>query len=248
MHIEHWAHLPAGEQLKEAIERELANVLPTIFGQHWLSIGELSQQLQGALSPIQHRINMDDHRHPACGLVAQADELPFAEASIDLILLTLTLDFHEHPHQVLREAARALMPDGYLIVIGMNPWGLWGMRHRLRRWWQAITMHKKTSFKMHPISRRRVRDWLELLGFDVKQQTKLLSSRRVLRRILRLGIWHMLRRGTLPATNMLYVMVAQKRTSVLTPIRLRWVQKTRLLPHRLPEPVARHQCQSEGNS
>src|SRR5574340_1286547 len=56
-------------------------------------------------------------------------ELPFASASLDLVLLPHVLEFTDHPHQILREAERVLIPDGQLIISGFNPFSLCGIRH-----------------------------------------------------------------------------------------------------------------------
>jgi hypothetical protein len=53
------------------------------------------------------------------------------------------------------------MPEGRLIILGFNPWSLWGLRSSLGY-----------SRDEHPwngrfLSLLRVKDWLALLGFDV---------------------------------------------------------------------------------
>lgn len=54
-------------------------------------------------------------------------EFPFGEGSLDLLLLPHVLEFHDHPHQVLREMARMLRPGGSVIISGFNPRSLWGI-------------------------------------------------------------------------------------------------------------------------
>ncbi len=87
-------------------------------------------------------------------------ELPFAPDSLDLVLLPHILEFHQSPHQILREVERVLMPEGSLLISGFNPLSLWGMnRARQKKWgypWCG-------DF----IALARLKDWLALLGLEV---------------------------------------------------------------------------------
>ncbi len=87
-------------------------------------------------------------------------ELPFASESMDLVLLPHVLDFSDQPHQVLREVERVLMPEGSLIISGFNPRSLWGCR-------RAISCKQDHPWCANFIALPRLKDWLELLGFEV---------------------------------------------------------------------------------
>jgi SAM-dependent methyltransferase len=56
------------------------------------------------------------------------DELPFACDSLDLVVLPHLLEFSDHPHQILREVERIMLPEGHVIITGFNPRSLWGVR------------------------------------------------------------------------------------------------------------------------
>lgn len=88
-------------------------------------------------------------------------ELPFAANSIDLVVMPHILEFHDDPHQILREVERVLIPDGQLVITGFNPLSAWGLRQRLTRC--------KNEFPVngHYISVLRLKDWLQLLSFEV---------------------------------------------------------------------------------
>lgn len=88
-------------------------------------------------------------------------ELPFASASIDLVVMPHVLEFHDDPHQILREVERILIPDGQIVITGFNPISLWGLRR--------IVRHRRRHFPDNGdfISVLRLRDWLRLLGFEV---------------------------------------------------------------------------------
>jgi len=92
-------------------------------------------------------------------LLCESSYLPFAENSIDLLCLPHALGFSEDPHQTLREASRVLMPEGYLILTGFNPFSAWGIRRLFT---------KKSAYPWHGqfFSLSRIKDWLALLGLE----------------------------------------------------------------------------------
>lgn len=92
----------------------------------------------------------------------QADyrDLPLESNSVDLLVLPHVLEFSAHPHQILREVHRVLMPEGSVVIAGFNPWSLWGLHRMLGRReaypWCGRFIHLS-----------RIKDWLALLGLDV---------------------------------------------------------------------------------
>lgn len=99
------------------------------------------------------------------GLICDPTALPFAANSLDLLILPHTLELSDDPHAVLREAERVLMPEGRLIVTGINPTSLWGARLRLRR---VAAPGSPLPQAQACIGYWRLRDWLRLLGFEVE--------------------------------------------------------------------------------
>ncbi|MDP2144345.1 MAG: methyltransferase domain-containing protein [Gallionella sp.] len=87
-------------------------------------------------------------------------ELPFESASLDLVVMPHVLEFSEHPHHILREVERVLMPEGSLIITGFNPRSLWGLHRTLGR-------RKGYPWCGQFIALPRLKDWLALLGFEV---------------------------------------------------------------------------------
>ncbi len=87
-------------------------------------------------------------------------QLPLATGSIDLLLMPHVLEFSDHPHQVLRDAERALVPEGHLVISGFNPVSLWGVRH-------ALCKRASYPWRGRFITLMRMKDWLALLGLEV---------------------------------------------------------------------------------
>jgi SAM-dependent methyltransferase len=89
--------------------------------------------------------------------------LPFDSQSVDLLVLPHGLEASTHPHQVLREVERVLVPEGRLVISGFNPWSLWGVRQHIPYLtpWLPQSIHDQVSLP-------RLKDWLKLLSFDIE--------------------------------------------------------------------------------
>ena len=89
------------------------------------------------------------------------EALPFAESSLDLLVMPHTLEWCQDPHAALREAVRVLVPEGRLLLFGLNPYSLWGLQHGLER----VKSPDLNAWNGLPYW--RVRDWLQVLAMDV---------------------------------------------------------------------------------
>ena len=92
------------------------------------------------------------------------DFLPFADMSLDLLLLPHRLEFSERPHQTLREAARVMMPEGHLLISGFNQLSLWGATASFKKLFSDTASY---PWNGKFIGLARLKDWLALLGFEV---------------------------------------------------------------------------------
>ena len=92
-----------------------------------------------------------------------SSELPFANESLDLVVLPHVLEFAADPHQILREVDRVLRPEGRLIISGFNPASLWGARQYCSRLIGSPYLPRDGQF----ISLIRIKDWLKLLNFSL---------------------------------------------------------------------------------
>ncbi|MFA7268414.1 MAG: methyltransferase domain-containing protein [Sterolibacterium sp.] len=106
------------------------------------------------------RFSCDDRRFAQAALLAKTHFLPFANASVDLVVLPHVLEFDAAPHQILREVERVLVPEGQVIVAGFNPFSLWGMRRKFSR------TACRPPWRGQYLSVLRLKDWFALLGFE----------------------------------------------------------------------------------
>src|SRR3972149_643625 len=158
----------ATEQGGYVLAREQAyfdRTVSDIFGYNALQLGLPEQDfLRSNRMPLRFSAgNRAGNAVRAC-----CTELPFDTASLDLVLIPHVLEFAEHPHQILREVERVLMPEGSLVISGFNPRSLWGMRKTLGGMRsRALGCKQGYPWRGHFISLPRIKDWLALLGFEV---------------------------------------------------------------------------------
>lgn len=159
-----WFNGTAGQYLLENEQILFDCAVFDLFGFNALQMGAVhSNFLQNSRIPNQflasHHAESPLKHHLSC----QDDFLPFAEMSLDLLLLPHCLEFSERPHQTLREAARVLVHDGHLLISGFNPMSSWGATARFKK----ISKTPNYPWSGQFISLARLKDWLTLLGFEV---------------------------------------------------------------------------------
>lgn len=158
--LQPWLQSPAGRYLLAWEQAQLDAAVADVFGFHALQLGwPALQGLQANRMP--QRWLALPHGATQAHLVADFDALPFESNSLDLLVLPHTLEFAPDPHHRLREAHRVLRPEGRLIVLGLNPTSLWGLRQRLGKRF----LPQGGEF----IDYWRLRDWLKLLGLEITE-------------------------------------------------------------------------------
>ena len=153
-----WFATSLGQYLLEKEQAYLDDVTPDIFGFHAMQLGMPEVDLLRE-SRIAHRVRIAAADRP--DVYAKCHELPLATHSIDMVLLPHVLEFAAEPHAILREVDRVMMPEGRLVIVGFNPWSLWGLR--------SSVGFSRNDYPWNGrfVSLPRVKDWLALLGFDV---------------------------------------------------------------------------------
>jgi SAM-dependent methyltransferase len=188
-----WLKTPAGAYLLAWEREEFDHAVSDIFGYHALQLGlpEINalhanrmphQWLAHAgLPPAEAPLPTDPpgglHGTPHRGassprraaLVTDANALPFPGNSLDLVVLPHTLELSQDPHGTLREVERVLVPEGRVVISGLNPASLWGLRQRRGHFYRRLGhdnmfLPEAGDF----IGYWRLRDWLRLLSFEVE--------------------------------------------------------------------------------
>ncbi|MDA0234241.1 class I SAM-dependent methyltransferase [Thauera aminoaromatica] len=159
LRLEEWLQTPQGRYLLDWEQDGLDRLVADIFGYHAVQLGLSGFDLLRA-NRMPRRIDCGPQGRD---LRCTEYELPFATGSLDLVLLPHVLEFSAHPHRVLREVERVLVPEGSVVISGFNPLSLWGLRRLIAR------RGAEAPWSGHYRSAMRIRDWLNLLGFEIQE-------------------------------------------------------------------------------
>lgn len=152
-----WLATPLGCYVMAREQVIFDHALPDLFGFYALQMGCASVPLMQT-SRVTHRFTLA--WDTTASLLSEPDQLPFAENQFDVIVLPHTLEFQALPHEVLREVFRVLRPEGRLLISGFNPYSLFGIKRYFGR-------DRDGPWGGEFMSLSRVKDWLNLLGFDI---------------------------------------------------------------------------------
>lgn len=155
--LESWLELDDPKNWQAAFEQWILEQDPVIFGDYLVCLGDFVGPI---FKSAIHHVYTVGLRQPSA-VIAQPTALPFKKESLDWLFLPFSLAYSEDPHQLLREANYALRKDGYLLILMANPFSL-----------SALKRLNLFSSGQHPwrgrlFSLARIKDWLELLHFQV---------------------------------------------------------------------------------
>lgn len=159
-----WLDSIYGRSCLEAEKPCVDRALRQISGPRVLQIGQIldDQALRALDFPqlimVNDSASANESISDRCSIVADAAFLPFDGGTLSSVILPHVLEGHELPHQVLREVHRVLMPEGHLILTGFNPVSILGLQ-------RYVTPRAAFSGTYYPV--QRVKDWIQLLGFEV---------------------------------------------------------------------------------
>ena len=212
--LQGWLHSEQGQRLLASQQTMLDEALSGCFGYHLLQLSiDPSLELYG-----ESRIQNKFRSHPlgsGTDTLADFEQLPFASESMDVVVSHHVQEFIDNPHELLRELQRVVMPNGQLIVIGFNPWSLMGAKSLLGRWLPP----SRSPWHNHLISGWRMKDWLGLLGFEVKYRYFGHHRPQLLDSIEQPVINELLRSWPLGS---FYMISAVKQVTQMSPIKPKW--------------------------
>ena len=153
-----WFATPLGRYVLGRELEYMDTAVADVFGFNALQLGLPEHDfLRANRMPLRSRVAP----RGAADLRADYLDLPVASHSVDLLVLPHVLEFSPHPHQVLREVQRVLMPEGHAVIVGFNPRSLWGLRRVFRRACGDYPWHGRF------INLSRLKDWLALLELEI---------------------------------------------------------------------------------
>ena len=217
---ERWAELPNGELILNKINHVLKEWSTKFFGYHLLKVGGLSGEVDCSGSPIKHQVTIGSHALHS-NVISNIDDLPCIEHSVDVCVLSHLLEFSDDPHHIVREANRILIPNGYLVITGYNPYSLAGLNRYIPYRRNQLPWNERFYSAM------RIKDWLHLMGYEIlTEQFSLhssLANTKTERRIS--SYWRDFAHKFTPNLGSIYIIIAKKRMTPLTPIKPKWKAK-----------------------
>jgi len=226
--IAQWLDTPLGEALRQRESRVIEDTLDGIFGEHCLQLGLWGEPMDLLrFARTQHASCIADPKSAVADQVpatfGQLHRLPVASDSVDAVLLPHTLDFSDRPHAILREVHRVLRSDGYLVVLGFKPGGLWGLR-------RLIPGAGLPPALTHLISDRRLSDWLRLLDLRIHGLTRYFFRWPLPgNRGPNSDVWERRGQRLWPELAACYMLTAQKRLFTLTNVTKPWRSRPKVV-------------------
>lgn len=161
-----WPQSPAGAYVLAWQAERYAALLEGIFGYYALQLG-LPECLGLAACRMPHRwLMLQTPQGQANAGQAQLwgdfHQLPLQEGSVDLLLLPHTLEQSAQPAATLRDAARALRPQGHVLISGFHAQSAWYALGLSRRR-QALGLPAAAQLPTLPALRQQ----LQALGLEV---------------------------------------------------------------------------------
>lgn len=195
------------QQQKECCEQSLDHCFGYRLAQ--LTVSPRHSLLQN-LQPSHKFILSRAHHDASCQ--CEFDALPLPSDTIDVVLLHHILDFSNHPHKALIEAARLVKAGGHIVIIGFNPLSVFGLYK-----WLGAVCSAKAVWRHNSLRQSRVVDWLQLLGFQLSHQSMACDNKAG----AQFGQWRQKLSGQDFSRGAFYMIVAQKMVTPLRPIKAR---------------------------
>jgi len=214
-----WFSTSLGKRVLKTETAIIEQLLPGFFGYHLLQLSVQAQPLYES-SPIRHKFSLSSALYNGeTSVIANPDLLPFEEDSLDVVLLHHLLDFQDSPQNLLREVTRVARPMGQVVIVGFNPFSLWGM-------WKPIgALRHRQPWEGKFISPGRLMDWLTLLNFKIDRAQYSIYGLPYNRNEedLTLDDYSQgLSRNPNWPFGAIYVIVARKQVGTMTPIKPVW--------------------------
>jgi ubiquinone/menaquinone biosynthesis C-methylase UbiE len=232
-----WFVSPLGRSLQAVEINCLRGVFTRLYGPVAVQVGSVCgvnmvEATLAATRIVLEQTPLDNGDGPQ--VQAHPEALPFDGKAVHLAVLPHTLEFSSDPHQVLREVNRVLLPEGHVVVIGFNPFSLWGLWRLFKRFGNDM------PWCCRFFSLNRVKDWLSVLGFELVGGEMLYYRPPFVREATRDRLFFMEKAGNRwwPMLGAAYILVARKRELGMTPLQPAW-RKRNPKARGLAEPVTR---------
>lgn len=182
--LNQWYNTPLGSQILKHELTSLSNELPELFGYYLVQLGGPANAEILASSNINNKIILNKN------IELSINKPLLSQEKIDVIVAMHALECTVQPTILLDQIYNALIPNGYLVILGLNPYSLLGIK-------SLISKKKSIPWLKNWISSGRMRILLKKNGFTVLENRDQLLK---------------------PYFEASYILVAQKFTMITVPI------------------------------
>jgi hypothetical protein len=166
--LDEWFQKPLGLSVAKEFTQQLEMIEPHLRGEILLQLGHCGH------NPWLHTVNYLEKwiaspffSRQKINLECALNQLPLYRHSVDCVLLPLTLEPFINHLSLLDEIDRILKPMGYVVLLGMNPWSIWGaaLKLGLLRCYGASKIKMNSSFHLNRIFLQRGYRQCALINF-----------------------------------------------------------------------------------
>lgn len=232
-----WYQNPTGQLLLQEMRDELLPYINVYPQKTILQLGclDLLKNLLNRRAPRRFTLCKPmTSSHDSVSAWSDYYQLPIRDACIDLVIVAHLFESETNIQTILAECWRVLSANGQLIIVGINPWSLWGLTRVL-----SSPRLPSPPFQ-HLTSAQKIRRYIRYLdGELVLSKTfcyQLPSNKK--RNIRNLRWLEKFGQLTLPYGGGLYLIIAKKR--IISPILIkpRWSLEQIFAPKGFSEPTA----------
>lgn len=240
-----WFKTAMGRAILSAQKKILARELHNLFGYHLMQLSVVPETRLFAASRISHCFSMSPKEGASSKKISgvtEFDSLPLPDECIDVCVLHHALDFAENPQQVLKEAARVTIPNGYIVLLGFNPLSLRGLSKLSMQFFS-----RKAIWHHNDLRLARVQDWLGFLDFSIAPASYTyfnfpINSKKYLRNTHFSHRWAWSEKLPFGAA---YCIVARKDKLAMTPLKPAWEPAPVIAP---PAAVSKRAVNASSNN
>jgi SAM-dependent methyltransferase len=169
-----WWQQPIASQLLRLEEKAIAKLLASKRGNHLVQMGGPDSNQLRIAAPIAHQVyiplaTLNESMTDNQVIIAAETELPLQPDSIDLIIIPHVIEFSAHPEALLKAVYLALKPEGYLLSLNFNRYGI-GFFWYLQQWQRLLPWRKASKWtkeqwlsQLHRVGFTDIQHWS--LGF-----------------------------------------------------------------------------------
>lgn len=221
-HWNQWLHQQhLGSSVMEAEKKVLSHLVDKHYGKHALLVGVPQQYslLEATKIPCHSLVSpfLAHERQPGF-IEGDLHEIPIMTGSVDLVVMPHTLEYVDNPRHLIHEACRIVKPEGLIVVMGFNPYSMWGVR-------RLISQHEvpwASTFN----NAYQIKNWLRLSDFQIEDHKSVFfrppvnheSTFKKLEFFEYIG-------NLLHFFGGIYCIAARAKVIPLTPIRMKWKQQ-----------------------